>query len=221
MKKIVIILTTILSLCFTFDSFGAPVAHYLYCTRSGQAWIVDQLGNSVAAGGCANGPWAVQLDNVVPTGNPTVDEASDNVYEALNRAPSNPSAQPTQAELAEIRTAIQNNPQRFWINPLRLNSAAYALIYGGTQNLPLFYVNTSINSSNGNNLLKLYSNLGQNITVTYKRLDQAVITSEVISVSRGYNSKTLNTSSLPNGTYIITISTSENYSVNLTLYVNS
>lgn len=218
MKKLAIILSTVLSLSFSLDTFG--VSHWLYCTPSGQAWIMDPLGNAVPAGGCAGGPWAFQLDFVVPTGNPSIPEASAAIYDALNTPPSNPSATPTSAELEEIQTAISNSPITVWVNPLKLTPAAYALIYGGTANLPLFYAYTSINSSTSNNSLALYSNIDRDITVTYKTLDLTVISTEEISVLQGSNSRALNTASLANGTYIVTVSTSENYAVNLTLNVN-
>ncbi|MCA6436843.1 MAG: hypothetical protein IM600_14825 [Bacteroidetes bacterium] len=216
MKKILVVLTTILTLSVN----ATQVAHYLYCTRAGQAWIMDQLGNSVPAGGCAGGPWAIQLDLVMPTGNPTVLEASPAIYDALNTPPSNPSATPSDEELDEMRTAINKNPVKVWVNPLRLTAAAYAIIYGGTSNLPLFFANTSSIPENNGNLLSLYSNGDREITITYKRIDLTTIGSEKITVVRGSNSKPLNTETLPDGTYVITISTKEGYSVNLTIYVN-
>jgi len=217
MKKLAVILSTVLTVSFNLDAFGGHT--YLICRANGQALIYDSNGNTHYAGGCAGGPWAYSLDLVVPIGNPSISEASTAIYEALNALPSDPMT-PSSTELEEIEAAINDNPVAVWVNPLKLNAAAYALIYGGTTNLPMFYVNTSIDVASGDNALALYSDMDREITVTYKTLDLTIISSEVISILEGSNSKMLNTASLANGTYIITVSTSENYSVNLTLYVN-
>lgn len=218
MKKLTIILATFLSSSFNLDA--AANHHWLYCNRAGQAYIMDALGNYVAVGGCAFGPWGIQLDLVLPTGNPSIPEASPDTYQALNTPPSNPSAQPSAAEKAEMNVAIKNSNVKVWVNPLKLTSAAYSKLYGGTTYLPLFYVNTSLGNPTSINYLSLYSDNNRNITVTYKTLNSVVISSENFAVVKGYNSLTLSTATLANGTYIITVFISGGYQVNRTLIVN-
>lgn len=217
MKKLTIILATLLSLSFNLNA--SIVHHWLYCNAAGQAYIVDQLGNSVPVGGCMGGPWATQLDLVVPGGGPSVPEASPAVYEVLNTPASNPEAQPSTTERTEINTAIQNSNVKVWVNPLKLTTAAYNLLYGGTTSLPLFYANPSLDVSTGTNYLSLYSDGNRTVSVTYKTLNFSVLSSENFSLVSGYNLVTLNTISLSNGTYIITASTNSEQ-VNRTLVVN-
>ncbi|MBX3165630.1 MAG: hypothetical protein KF900_14230 [Bacteroidetes bacterium] len=220
MKKLTVILSTALLLL----SSNLSAHRYLAC-YNGQAYILnnDDRHNvtKTPAGGCCCGKWIVQLDFIAPTGNPNVPEASEALYAALNTPPDDPSAQPTEEEGAEMQAVINSGTvSAMWINPLKLNAAAYALVYGGTTHLPLFYVNTSINTSTNDNELTLYSDSNRDITVTYKLPDLTVVGSENLSLTEGYNSQTLNTASLSNGTYIMTVSTSDGYNVNLTLIVN-
>ncbi len=215
MKKLAIILLTALLVSSNF--YAAKV---MICTSGGYAYI-NNNGVWSSAGGCAYGPWKITLDCVVSTGNPNLPEASENLYATLNTPPTNPSAQPSAEDMAEYQALIAGgNLSNVWVNPLKLTSAAYNLIYGNSTYLPLFYVNNSISASTGHNFLNLYSDKDRTITIKYKTLDLTVLSSENVSVLKGYNSSDLNTNSLPNGTYIITVSTNQGYEVNSRLVVN-
>ena len=220
MKKLVLILAAVISLSGTLSAF---TTHWLYCNGKGQCYIIDQLGNTVACGGCT-GFWATPLDHVIlvpPTGNPSAPEASDAVYALLNAAdPTKKGTLSTDDQNTVNADLASGDVTDMWVNPLRLTTTAYSLIYGGTTYLPLFYVNTALNMGAGTNILNLYSDNARTIVVTYKTTNMVTISSEQITVSKGSNSKTLSTSSLANGSYVITISVGTSYAVNLSLVVS-
>jgi hypothetical protein len=215
MKKIILTLSMVLSLGFTINA-----ATILMCLSNGQAYL-NVNGQWTTAGGCAFGPWAEQLDFVVPTGNPKFPEASEELYLVLNRLTLT-IYEPTNQQKVELAQMRNNNTLRnVFVNPLKLNASAYAILYGNSTNLPLFYVNVSKNSSTGNDLLNLYSDEQRSITVTCKSPNGLVEFTQNIDVTRGFNSNSLNTNSLANGAHFLTISTSSGYQVNVKLIVNN
>lgn len=226
MKKIILFLFSVFMLS-SMSTFGYTA---LICNGSGVARLVeftyDNNGIPIITSSTdismCDGVWFTFLNRVVPSGPEPCCELTIDNYNKLNSEDPYVPSEMSPSESADLATIIEEQSStaaEAWVNPFKLSSQARTAIYG-SQIFEMFYVHTAIRTSDGANMLKLYSDSAKTMTVTYKTLLGVTVDSESVSVSAGSNNIELTVPiSLSNGTYNVIV-TGSSTNANTTIVIS-